>query len=341
VLICTISTANHLPKAACLAESLRKTQPDHLSILCLVERDRSKCQYFQSYFSRVVLASELGSPDFDSFIFPYPVLEACMAVKAQILLWAMREFPDEQQFVYLDSDIFVYSRFEELELRMRQAEIILTPHHVHDEDTFEGIWDNMLRTLLCGTFNSGFIAVQRSRAALEFLEWWDRKLRRFCYKDDSSGLYFEQKWLDIAPSFFDINVLREPGYNVANWNVSRRCLTTLGDSSGYLVHGRPLRFFHFSMVDSGRDLYYFKKYLDISSPVFAMRQKYLRDVDVLNTDGQSQVPWSYDYYLSGDLIATEVRNSYRSLPVLADMFPQPFGESDSALSSAEAIADKR
>src|SRR3954468_2636134 len=48
----------------------------------------------------------------------------------------------------------------------------------------------------------------------------------------------------LVPSF---HVLRDPGYNVAYWNLPTRRLTRDGD--GYTVDGRPLRFFHYSGFD--------------------------------------------------------------------------------------------
>lgn len=335
MLICTISTASHLPKAACLANSLRNTQSGHTMLLCLVERDRSGLRCLGNHFTKVILASELGLPRFESLMFRYMPLEACMAVKAQILLWAMKEFVNENQFLYLDSDIFAYSRFEELEFILPQAEILLTPHHVQDEYSYETICDNMLRTLLCGVFNSGFVAVRRSSTAIRFLAWWNEKLEEYCYKDESRGLYFEQRWLDGAIAFFDVGIFREPGYNVANWNLVSRNLI-FSPKWGYLVNGRPLRFFHFSMVDSGRDLFYFQKHLPKSNPIFGLRDEYARRVADLDTGGHSRMPWSYDFYHSGERITQEVRNAYRSLPELAANFSNPFLKSNAAMSSMEA-----
>lgn len=304
-------------------------------LLCLVERDRSIIGCLDEHFTKAILASELGLGCFESLMFRYTVLEACMALKAQILLWAIQEFTDEHEFLYLDSDTFAYSRFEELQFILPRTEILLTPHHVQDEYSLERTCDNMLRTLLCGIFNSGFVAVRRSSAAITFLSWWAEKLRHFCYKDESCGLYFEQRWLDAAIAFFDITVLREPGYNVANWNVASRCLS-FSPGYGYLVSGRPLRFFHYSMVDSGRDLYYLQKHLPRGHSVFQMRDEYVRRINTLDAAGHSRIPWSYDFYSSGERIAPEVRRAYRDLPELQSKFFSPFAESNAIISCVEA-----
>jgi hypothetical protein len=336
MLICTTSTANHLPKAACLARSLSTTQPDHTMLLCLAERDRTAIGQLGTNFTHVVLASELGLPHFESLMFRYIAFEACTAIKAQLFLWALESFPEEQEFLFLDADVMAYSRFEELEFVFPRAEIILTPHHVQDEYSYERTWDNMLRTLLCGVFNSGFVALRRSQAALAFLKWWNDKLSEYCRKDESCGLFFDQRWLDAALAFFDVTVFREPGYHVANWNIASRCLSS-SPRFGYLVNGRPLRFFHFSMVDSGRDLYYFRKHLPRDNPVFGLRDRYVQEIKQLDAGGHSRIPWSYEFYHSGERISADVRRAYRELPELSTKFSDPFAQSNSAMNCGEAV----
>ena len=342
MLFCTISTANHLPKAACLAKSLLRTQAEHQFLLCLVERDDSAIHQVDYHFPRVILASNLNIPNFDSFIFSHTAFEACMAVKADILMWAMLNYTQEQFFVYLDSDTFAYSRFEELEAILSRSEIVLTPHHVHDEIALEAIWDQISRTLTCGTFNSGFLALRHSQIALQFLEWWSSKLRIFCYRDPSHGLYYEQKWLDLILSYFEVTIFREPGYNVANWNISQRSVTLSPDSCGYIVNGKPLRFFHFSMIDSGKDMFYFSKYLEPDSAVFELRDRYCHDIrDADRTKSVSQKSWSYETFTSGEHIAPEARSFFRSDPGFSKMFSNPFEESNFTIISEAARSLKR
>jgi hypothetical protein len=269
-------------------------------------------------------------------MFRHAAIEACTAIKAQFLLWALDRFPEEQEFLFLDPDVMAYSRFEELEFVFPRAEIILTPHHVQDEYSYERTWDNMLRTLLCGVFNCGFVAVRRSQAAIALLKWWNDKLLEYCCKDESRGLFFDQKWLDAALAFFDVTVFREPGYNVANWNIASRCLT-FSPHFGYRVNGRPLRFVHFSMVDSNRDVYYFRKHLPRDSPVFELRDQYVQQIKELDADGHSRIPWTYEFYHSGERISADVRHGYRELPQLSMEFGDPFAQSNSAINCGEAL----
>jgi hypothetical protein len=329
MVIGTICAANHLPKAACLASSLKATQPKHEFALCLVERDRSALCSIEGAFPEIILASEIGIPNFSSFVFRHERYEACCAVKAQFMLWAMERFPDEQDFLYLDPDVMAYSSFEELEAVLPSSQIVVTPHQLHDENSEIGIRENTFRTLIAGTFNLGFLALRRSQAAADFLCWWNSKLQALCYMEwRTRGLFVDQKWALLGLSFFDMSILREPGYNVANWNVSQRHVTS-DPSNHYFVNGKPLRFFHFSNIDSDRDLYFFKRFLDCSSPVFSLREEYLQALDSLGAREFYKTPWSYGQFLSGDPINLETRLVYRSNPKSLDRLPEPFAESNS------------
>jgi hypothetical protein len=65
------------------------------------------------------------------------------------------------------------------------------------------------------------------------------------------GYFVDQRWMDLTPGLIvGLEVLRDPGYNVAYWNLPSREVTR--GNGGYLVNGRPLRFFHFSGYDPDR-----------------------------------------------------------------------------------------
>ena len=62
------------------------------------------------------------------------------------------------------------------------------------------------------------------------------------------GLFVDQRWVDLAPGLFDnILILRDPGLNVAYWNIHARSIRRHGKT--FLVRGQSLYFFHFSGFD--------------------------------------------------------------------------------------------
>ena len=40
------------------------------------------------------------------------------------------------------------------------------------------------------------------------------------YEEAAFGVYTDQRWCDLVPALFDgVKVLRDPGLNVASWNL--------------------------------------------------------------------------------------------------------------------------
>jgi hypothetical protein len=67
-----------------------------------------------------------------------------------------------------------------------------------------------------------------------------------------SGFFVDQKWINLVPCLFnEIHILRNPGCNVAYWNLHERFLTR--ESTGYVVNGNSaLTFFHYSGYSPSR-----------------------------------------------------------------------------------------
>jgi hypothetical protein len=67
-----------------------------------------------------------------------------------------------------------------------------------------------------------------------------------------NNLYVDQRWLDLlAASSYTVGVVRDPGFNVAYWNLHERKLA-LDDNGTWSVNKQPLKFFHFSGFDRER-----------------------------------------------------------------------------------------
>lgn len=145
---------------------------------------------------------------------------------------------------WVDADMEFYGPLDDLAIVLGDAELAITPHLTGAHRAAEPALSD--RTLLiAGAFNAGFVAV--STRGRPFLDWWEQRCRRDCLLDAQHNLYYDQRWLDLATAQFPCRVIRDPGYNVAYWNVAERGLTL--DDGEYRVSGAPLRFFHFSGFD--------------------------------------------------------------------------------------------
>lgn len=324
--------SNYLPKAMALAESVKRHDPEGRFVLCLVEREVPDQARDFPHFDEVVLAKDAGWEDFDRFMFRHSIVEASTAVKPRFMIHLTERFPDADKFVYLDPDVLVYSRFTELEQLLEQHSVVLAPHLLRP-----GNIDMEISSLAHGSYNLGFLAVSRHENSARFLQWWADRLFLYCYDDKARGIFTDQKWIDLAPSFFDCHILKHHGYDFATWSLLGSDLRR--DEGGYVVNGDPLRFIHFSGLDSGTIDKAIGWWLtpDNRGTFVALYDEYRA---LLEKHGQStlgKTPWSYACYADGQPIALAARVAYRS-PALWESIPRPFEAGNAAFAAADAPA---
>ena len=87
---------------------------------------------------------------------------------------------------------------------------------------------------------------------MHFLQWWKARMAIYAFRDDQRGLFFDQVWMNYIPAFYDsYRIIRDLGYNVANWNLHERIISKQGKN--YFVNDTtPLTFFHFSNYNPER-----------------------------------------------------------------------------------------
>lgn len=331
--------ANYLPKAMALAESVKANCRDAVFVLCLVEREVPQVALDFPHFDQVVLAKDAGWEDFDQFIFRHSIVEASTAVKPQFMRHLLERYPEREKFVYLDPDVLVYGDFIELEDVLDRASIVVCPHLLRP-----GNIDMEISALAHGTYNLGFVAVTRGDNARRFLDWWAERLFLFCYDDKSRGIFTDQKWIDLAPSFFDVHILKHHGYDFATWSLLGSDLRDAG-TNGYVVNGDPLRFIHFSGLDSGMIDRAMGWWLtnDNRAVFERLYREYQRKLEERGQAALGKTPWSYAGYASGAGISRDARVRYRD-PALWQAVPKPFDASDDEIlrhgsSSAPAVGD--
>ncbi|MGS1013933.1 hypothetical protein ACVCL0_09930 [Rhodanobacter sp. UC4450_H17] len=314
--------ANYLPKAMTLAESVKRHCADAKFVLCLVERDVSEVAASYEHFDEVVLAKNAGWVNFDRFMFRHAIVEASTAVKAQFMLNLLERFPAESKFVYLDPDVLVYSELVELEQLLDHQSVVLCPHLLRP-----GNIDMEISSLAHGCYNLGFLGISRAPNSHAFLAWWAERLFQFCYDDINRGIFTDQRWIDLAPCFFDVSVLKHHGYDFATWSLLNSDLRQEGEV--YQVNGDPLRFIHFSGLDSGTIDKAIGWWLtDNNRETFV--KLYNEYKQLLIEHGQEtlgKLPWTYANYSDGRKISNEARVAYRARE-LWDAIPSPFGSSD-------------
>ena len=240
----TIIAKNYLAHARTLMESVRRYDPLTERFVVLVDESEDLFVAELEPF-RVIRSMDLPIPSVRWFHFKYTVLELSTAVKPYAAQ-ALFDGYGVDQLIYLDPDICVYHSLDEIFRRFEDGDILLTPHLTSPLD--DGCRPDELDILRSGSFNLGFIGLQRSDATFALLDWWRQRLYERCVVSPEQGLFVDQRWIDLAPGLFPgVAIIRDPGWNVAYWNVHLRSVE-FQDGRPY-AGGRPLVFFHFSGFD--------------------------------------------------------------------------------------------
>ena len=320
MIIFTSVCANYVHKARTLGQSVKAHIPDAKMVLCLVEREIAP-NIPNECFDEVILAKDAWEGNFDRFIFKHAIVEASTAVKGQFFRYLMDHYPDEDKFVYLDPDVYVYSDFTELREELDCHPIILCPHLLK----FGNI-DMELSSTAHGVYNLGFLAIKRSEEGRKCIDWWAERLFLFCYDDIQRGIFTDQKWFDLAPCFFDVKVFKHHGYDFAPWALYNAVVTK--ESDGYAIDGDPLRFIHFSGLGETAEMC-MRKWMSKEGELFRkLYEEYVQIHDQNNLDNISKTPWSYQNYHSGENIDDAVRRAYRGNYDVMFMYEDPFAHSN-------------
>jgi glycosyltransferase involved in cell wall biosynthesis len=312
--ICTIFAKNYIAHARVLTKSFLEHHPGSTVYGLL-------CDDIDDYFNPAdeqfitVTLDELGIPNVDEMIFRYDIVELSTAVKP-FLLQHLFERTKLDKLVYFDPDILFLAPIDDVVTLLDTQNIVVVPHLV---DTLkEDVVPSERHMLMTGVYNLGFIGLRRSDETAKFLTWWREKLVKYCYADPSNGLYVDQRWVDLAPGMFEgVYVHRDPGCDVAYWNMTQRPVTKRGER--FFTLGSPVKFFHFSGY-SPNDPDRISKRVPPSDTRLAMSQigdcaeLFSRYGELLQSQGfaaTSAWPYSLGQFSNGVPIPRVVRDMWR------------------------------
>lgn len=326
---CTIVSNNYLGFARILAHSFLEHHPNGSVYVLIVDKPAEEIDYAAEDFE-VVFADEIDIPAFPHFAFKYSLLELNTAVKP-FLLEYLHTRKGVSAVFYFDPDIWILQELSPLIDKLDNRNLLLTPHLLAPLDDDRRPSERNI--LLAGVYNLGFLGIRFNRETRDFLDWWKEKLYSYCIHKVSEGLFVDQRWMDLAPSFLDsVEILRDPGYNVAYWNLAQRRVA-FHDGS-WRVDGRPLRFFHFSGLNID-DLEAISKYQDrfTLGDLPGLRPLFRDYSEALQEAGFEQlrrVPYGYGVFDNGVPIPDFVRSELRRLDAAGDRWAEPFSTDSSA-----------
>jgi hypothetical protein len=320
----TSITLNYLPKARVLASSLKLHHPEWKFHLCISDRNNTSLNpaATSGLFDTIMWTEELNIENIHGWMFKHTAVETCTAVKGLVALSLLQR--GAEKVMYLDPDIAVFNPLDEIERLLDDHPIVLTPHLLDFEADKAAIEDNEICALRHGVFNLGFFAINNSSEGHRFANWFNERLLEYCYDDIPNGLFTDQKWCDLVPAFFpDLHIMRDPGCNVASWNLSRRHLSFSREGT-LLVNGSPLKFYHFTGYDSGAGNVMTLKYAGGNQIVSEIWAWYGHQLAEHGQAELGEVKWHFDFFENGKKISQAARLLYRQRQNFQDAFPNPF-----------------
>ena len=324
--IFTISSKNYFAFAKTMLQSVRE-QHDDVDLFFLlsdeiVDGDILDCDGL----FELLLAKDLGIPDFQQMSFAYDIVEFNTAVKPFFIKYLFDK--GYRKVIYIDPDILVCNRLDIALDALKEKSIVVTPHLLtpgEDVDKFVPylLWEQA--SLQTGIFNLGFLGVSNTVDGREFVRWWSNRCNYLCFDYRDGGVFVDQKWVNLIVCFFDsFFILKHMGYNMSVWNLHERVL--IDDN----VNGEdPLVFYHFSSIDID-DLTNVAKYgrppIKLESRP-DLRDLFFRYQDAVKNNGYDDsrnFTYAYGYYADGRKISLLDRRIYLAC---VDNFPDPFQSS--------------
>ncbi|MCA3752055.1 MAG: hypothetical protein INF04_11700 [Phenylobacterium sp.] len=324
VLVYSSFTFSYLNRARVLFQTLRRFHPDWEAVALITDEPPPRFAFDPAAepFDRVVWAKDLGIAPFRGWLFRHDVVEVCTAVKGPFL-HQVCEAGEADIAIYLDPDTALFAPLDPLVEMLGQDDILLTPHLIDPNEDRAAILDNDLSASRTGIFNLGFVAIRSTGEGARFARWWNDRLLAFCYDDIPNGLFVDQRWCDHVPALFDrVKVIRDPGYNVASWNLSKRkvAITRQGE---ILVNGATLRFWHFTKLGPTGDVMT-KRYAGDNFEAYEIWRWYKEAVAAATDPAIPERWWAYGQFDDGAPIAKPQRVLYRERADLQTAYPDPF-----------------
>jgi len=239
--VCTAITQSHLPWARVLSRSLAAHHPAAAPLVVLVVDGGDAAAAGDSEPFSLLRPSDVGidRAELHRRAAIYGPLEFTGSMRGALLVMLLAATGGEP-VVFLDADIDVLASLDPLVAQVREAEVVLSPHLPGLPSRPAAIERELLRA---GAHNCGYVGVAGSKGA-RFATWWAGHLARDCLNEPSAGLFLSQRWLDLAPSLFDVAMLRDPGANVTAQSLGERDVRQT--AAGWTIDSHPLRFLHVS-----------------------------------------------------------------------------------------------
>src|ERR1039458_5021542 len=337
----TICATNYMAKALALRESYLSLHPESDFYILIVDRKHDRFKSLAADVN-ILWVEDLVIKDFSHYAMKFDIIELNTNVKASILSLLLLHY---NMVLYLDPDIYFYGALQPVFRELESHSIVVTPHTL--TPVMDGKVPSDIDFLRMGAFNLGFVGVGKCGEAFRFLDWWSKRCLEFGFYEPQAGLAVDQKWIDLAPCFFPgLKILRDPGLNVAFWNLHERVISR--HDGIWLVNGEfPLRFFHFSSFNPRNPHAIAQKqsrFADESRPdLHELLDSYATKLRDNENEPYSNCAYSFNHFDDGMYVTPSLRGVYAALESKFSLREDPFshGSSLQRFAIAHGLAGKK
>lgn len=239
---CTYFDSGYLSRALTLFESLREHGDD--SKIIVLALDAQVQEFFdinpQTNIEVISISIlEVIEPRLPALKMSRSRMEYYFTCTPLLIKFALTQTTSSQALaIYLDADLYFFANPDRVLADLKGGDVGIIEHR-YPKHRAE-------KLAKYGRFNVGWVGFRNTPEGRRVLDWYLEKTLDWCSDIPDSGRYADQGYLDWFPEFEKVQVLTNPGFNVAPWNTSRHSLTL---KNGEVVSdGFPLIFFHFHGV---------------------------------------------------------------------------------------------
>jgi glycosyltransferase involved in cell wall biosynthesis len=322
----SVCTLNYLHFARTLIASVREHHsPDEVAIyLLVVDWDEREPLHIPD--TTLLSGASIGIDLFDYMALKYTAVEMCCACKPYLIRYVMAT-TGYHKILYLDSDIYVFARLDNLLESLDENRLVVSPHTIAPTPNRDRFYErpSLGDLIAAGTYNAGMFAMTVVPENVEFISQWAELVTSPGAFLNELGLQHEQPFFNWLVSLADdVKVIKDPTYNVAYWNLHDRSLRYTGwdesdeEQDGALswqVDGKPLVAFHFSGFSFEQperlSAYDYRYNLYLLPSVTKLLDFYVSKLSDQGADAGRALEYRYGRFSSGLLITPDVRQIFK------------------------------
>ncbi len=211
--VCSLSTKSHVPLLNTFAQSVRRHFAGRIYLLVVDSDDAS---LIPEGTTLVRLQDVIEPTAWSELVARYNILELCCVLKSYLMRFLAKTV--DVPILYMDADTYVMGPLAPVLPASPDFSVLLTPHLLSPQPGQRSAVEIVM--LSVGVFNGGVVGVGRGADRIRFLDWWRDRVTAYAYDSREQGVFTDQKWLDLVPSYFNnVHISHDAGLNVGHWRV--------------------------------------------------------------------------------------------------------------------------